>query len=87
MRVYPLVGSFLPSGYGLNDMAVNVWGWTCDCFVSRHADEVVNASCGPAVNPRVVSPDKSHDAAQAQFGIPREVVKDAPARAQVLQLP
>ena len=46
-----------------------------DWFVPRHADEVVKPCCGPAVNPRIASPAKSYDAAQAQFRIPRKVVK------------
>ena len=46
-----------------------------DWFVRRHADEVVAPCCGPAVNPRIVSPAKSYDPAQPQFRIPRKVVK------------
>ncbi len=55
-------------------MAGNVWEWTCDWFVPRLADELKKC-CGPTVNPRIVSPDKSYDANQAHVRIPRKVVK------------
>jgi len=69
------VGSFPPNGYGLFDMAGNVWEWTSDWFVPNLTGEVTQACCTPAVNPRVTSADRSYDPAQPQFHIPRKVVK------------
>jgi formylglycine-generating enzyme len=49
-------GEELPNGYGLFDMAGNVWEWTSDFFTTF--EESGHACCVPK-NPRATSPESS----------------------------
>ncbi len=62
------VGTFPPNGYGLYDMAGNVWEWTVDAWAMPADGE--HACCAPEV-PRTMEAGASRDA----DAIPRKVIK------------
>jgi formylglycine-generating enzyme len=65
------VGSFPPNGYGLYDMAGNVWQWTTDWFQDH--DRIQKACC-TLDNPRGGTREESHNPRDT-LRIPRRVMK------------
>ena len=68
------VRSFPPNGYGLFDVAGNVWEWTTDFWAPHHPEDAAKPCCVPR-NPRRLDDSASYDPALPEIRVPRRVLK------------